>query len=455
MAAIAGIAALNRKNQVDRMLERMAHRGGAGRLVRETGGVTLGIAWPPAQPRADRALLERATVSDEVAAGQFARAQAAGVTLTLARDPLGVAPLYFGRTPADELCFASEVKALLAIEATAIRELPPGHTWQNGALAEYYRLSQPEELEEGPPHQVAARLRRLLQASVERFAGRGVEFGAWLSGGLDSSVLAALARPLTPVLHTFAAGLAGAPDLHYARLVAGHLHAEHHELIVTLEDLLLAVPKVIFHLESFDALLVRSSLMNYLVSREAGRYVPAAFSGEGGDELFAGYEYLKALPLEQLPAELLDITGRLHNTALQRVDRSAAAGGIAPYVAFLDPDVVDYALRIPPGLKIRGGVEKWILRQALEGALPEEVLKRPKAKFWQGAGVEDLLETYAGEHIGDAEFARHRRLPNGWLLNSKEELFYYRAFRDQFGPLADLEWMGRTKGAPRAAEESV
>ncbi len=455
MAAIAGIAALNRADQVGRMLDRMAHRGRAGRLVREIDGVTLGIAWPLAQPRADRALLEQGTVSDEVAAGQFARAQVVEGMLTLTRDLLGVAPLYFGRTPGDELCFASEVKALLAVEAAGMRELPPGHNYLNGTLEEYFRLSQPEELEQGPPQQVAARLRRLLQASVERLAGRGVEFGAWLSGGLDSSVLAALARPLTPALHTFAAGFAGAPDLHYARLVAGHLHAEHHEIIVTLEDLLLAVPKVIFHLESFDALLVRSSLMNYLVAREAGRYVPAAFSGEGGDELFAGYEYLKELPLEQLPGELLDITGRLHNTALQRVDRSAAAGGIAPYVAFLDPDVVLYALRIPAHLKIHNGVEKWILRQAMVGSLPVQVLSRPKAKFWQGAGVGDLLDAYAGDHISDHDFALECRLPNGWLLNSKEELFYYRAFRDQFGPLADLEWMGRTKGAPRAAEESV
>jgi asparagine synthase (glutamine-hydrolysing) len=191
------------------------------------------------------------------------------------------------------------------------------------------------------------------------------------------------------------------------------------------------------------------------VAREAGRYVPAAFSGEGGDELFAGYEYLKALPVEQLSGELLDITGRLHNTALQRVDRSAAAGGIAPYVAFLDPDVVLYALRIPAQFKIRNGVEKWILRQAMADALPEEVLNRPKAKFWQGAGVQDLLDAYANDHISDREFTLERRLPNGWELNTKEELLYYRTFRDIFGPLEELEWMGRTKGAPREAKKRI
>lgn len=450
MAAIAGIAAANRKTQVNRMLDRMAHRGQAGRLVVQPGSVTLGIDWPQAQPLAFHSLLEQNLAVDQVADGQFARAQAVGGTFALMRDPLGVTPLYYGRTPTGELCFASEVKGLLAIAAGGIHELPPGHTYLNGILSEYYHPALPDRLEDQPPHLIAARLRHLLQAAVERYAGRGGEFGAWLSGGLDSSALAALARPLIATLHTFAAGFPGAPDLLYARRVADFIHSEHHEVIVTLEDLLQALPQVIYHLESFDALLVRSSLMNFLVAREAGRYVPAAFSGEGGDELFAGYEYLKSLPVERLPAELLEITGRLHNTALQRVDRSAAAGGITPYVAFLDPDVVLYALRIPAQFKIRGGVEKWILRQALAGELPEDVLMRPKAKFWQGAGVQDLLDGYANEQIGECEFARERCLPNGWELNTREELLYYRTFRELFGPLQDLEWMGRTKGAPRS-----
>jgi asparagine synthase (glutamine-hydrolysing) len=454
MAAIAGIAAANRKKQVNQMLDRMAHRGQAGRLVVQPGGVTIGIDWPEGQPQAFRLLLEQNLATDQVADGQFARAQAIGGTFALMRDPLGVAPLYYGRTAEDDLCFASEVKGLLAIEASDIQEMPPGHTYLNGVLAEYFRPALPARLEDQPPRLIASRLRRLLETAVERYASKGMEFGAWLSGGLDSSVLAALARPLIPVLHTFAAGFPGAPDLHYARMVADHIKADHHEVIVTMDEVLSALPKVIFHLESFDALLVRSSLMNYLVAREAGKYVPAAFSGEGGDELFAGYEYLKNLPVETLPEELIDITGRLHNTALQRVDRSAAAGGIIPYVAFLDPDVVLYALRIPVQLKLRGGVEKWILRQSMMGMLPDEVLNRPKAKFWQGAGVQDLLEEHAERVISDRDFEVERCLSNGWKLNTKEELLYYRAFRELFGPLEDLEWMGRTKNAPKKKAKS-
>jgi asparagine synthase (glutamine-hydrolysing) len=126
------------------------------------------------------------------------------------------------------------------------------------------------------------------------------------------------------------------------------------------------------------------------------------------------------------------------------------------YVPLLDLDVVELALRIPPGLKIkRNGavIEKYIFRLAMQGALPEQVLWRPKSKFWQGAGVGTLLEQHANETVTDADFTRERRLPNGWRLNSKEELLYYRIFKQHFGEFEDLNWMGRTKGAPMALEE--
>jgi asparagine synthase (glutamine-hydrolysing) len=190
--------------------------------------------------------------------------------------------------------------------------------------------------------------------------------------------------------------------------------------------------------------------MNYLVAKAAAEYVPAVFSGEGGDELFAGYEYLKTLDLADLSAELVDITNRLHNTALQRVDRCSSAFGTVAQVSFLDPDVVDYALKIPADLKLRNGVEKWVLREAMKGALPDAVLERPKAKFWEGAGVEDFLARHAERKISDAEFLNERQLRNGWCLNTKEELFYYRIFREYFGDFNDLAWLGRTKGSPVA-----
>ena len=303
-----------------------------------------------------------------------------------------------------------------------------------------------------PVESSASHLHLLLEQAVLRRID-GPVMGCWLSGGLDSSAIAALARPHLDTLHTFAGGLYGAPDLEFASQVAEFLQTDHHDVIVTVPGLLKVLPEVIYHLESFDALLVRSTLINYLVAEAASQFVGSAFSGEGGDELFAGYEYLKHLAPEKLPTELVDITGRLHNTALQRVDRSASAHGLVIYVPLLDLDVVEFALRIPSGLKIKrdgGVIEKYILRLAMQGILPEDVLWRPKSKFWQGAGVGTLLEQNAEENVTDADFTLERILPNGWQLNTKEELLYYRIFKEHFGEFEDLNWMGRTKGAPVA-----
>jgi asparagine synthase (glutamine-hydrolysing) len=437
------------------MLDRIAYRGPAGRCIRTAEpDVVLGVAWTKGQAGAETRLRQARTAQDQAAEGQLAQAEVTADGLVLTRDPLGVAPLYYGWTDNGALCFASEVKAMLDF-TDDVHELPPGCRLKGGQVTPYFQLTRQPPMDESP-EAIARELRRRLETSVERrIDGGGI--GAWLSGGLDSSSMAALARPRVRRLCTFAAGLPGAPDLEYARATADFIQSDHHEVVVNLQDMLRVLPKVIYHLESFDALLVRSSITNYLVARLASDYVPKVFSGEGGDELFAGYEYLKQLASEDLADELMDITDRLHNTALQRVDRCASAHGTVALVGFLDPDVVDYALRIPVELKLhrtrrngrRHSVEKWILRRVMDGTLPEQVLDRTKTKFWEGAGVGDLLAQHADEHITDGAFARECVLPNGWTLISKEELLYYRIFREHFGTLSNLGWMGRTKPSPR------
>jgi asparagine synthase (glutamine-hydrolysing) len=186
------------------------------------------------------------------------------------------------------------------------------------------------------------------------------------------------------------------------------------------------------------------------VAKEASRFVAEVFSGEGGDELFAGYEYLKSLPENILPSELIKITNNLHNTALQRVDRCSSASGTIAHVPFLHQDVVNYAFSIPSGYKLHKDIEKWILRKAMQGNLPERILNRPKAKFWEGAGVKEIISSYADKKIRDHDFNIERKLSNGWILNTKEELLYYRIFRDRFGADIDLQWMGRTENSPVA-----
>jgi asparagine synthase (glutamine-hydrolysing) len=272
--------------------------------------------------------------------------------------------------------------------------------------------------------------------------------GSWVSGGIYSTAIAAIARPHMREFHTFTAGLENSVDIQYALMAARHIGSIQHTRTVTIAELLETIPEVIYHLESFDALLVRSSILNFLVAKLASDYVPAVFSGEGGDELFAGYDYLKDIPEEKLQEELTDIIARLHNTALQRVDRSASAHGTVAYVGLLDQDVVDLALSIPTEFKIKDGIEKWILRKSVADLLPEELLMRKKAKFWQGGGVTEIIAEHAERLITDHDFTEERKLVSGETLNSKEELLYYRIFKDNFGEFEDLSWMGRTKGAP-------
>jgi asparagine synthase (glutamine-hydrolysing) len=447
MAGIAGIAGAKKGKLVERMLDKMTHRGRAWRNILEEKETTLGLIGFKIQEHALFEMKKDGFAQDGFGPGRFAQVQANSRGFILKRDPIGIAPLYYGWTNEGEFCFASEVKGLLAVTRD-VHELPPGFNFDGQNLEPYYQLSIQPILND-PPAQIAAELRRRLEVSVEKSIGDG-NVGAWLSGGLDSSTMAALARRHVDRLHTFAVGLPGAPDLDFARQMAEAIRSEHHEVIVKPDEILAVLPEVIYYLESFDALLVRSSILNYIVARQASHFVPAVFSGEGGDELFAGYDYLKALNPDDLPAELIDITGRLHNTALQRVDRCASAHGTVPHVGFLDPDVLEYAFRIPSEYKLRDGVEKWILRQAVADLLPAPVLNRPKSKFWLGGGVEDLLARYAEKQISMADFERERELPNGGRLNTREELLYYRIFTKHFGEFLDLSWMGRTKGAPIA-----
>ncbi|MBN1382916.1 MAG: asparagine synthase [Deltaproteobacteria bacterium] len=445
MSGIAGIARPGEKQTVNVMLDKIAHRGPEGRKIIETPNATLGLVWTKPQQDAVEKLQKEQAVFDSAGIGRLAAAQEINGALHLYRDALGVAPLYFGNDSSGALCFASEVKALVS-HARKIAELPPGHRYEGTTLVQYFTLQKQQPVTD-PPEVIAKNLKGILSSAVGQCIASD-KVGSWLSGGLDSSVLAALARKNIGELHTFAAGFAGAPDLEYAREVARFIDSKHHECIVDIDLLLNVLPSVIYHLESFDALLVRSSTTNYLVAKRAAEHVDAVYSGEGGDELFAGYEYLKGLDPSAIADELIDIIGRLHNTALQRVDRSSTAHGTIAYVPFTNPDVLAYALRIPTDYKLRAGVEKWILREAMEGELPERVLRRTKAKFWEGAGVVDLLAQHAEKTVTDNDFQRERTLPNGWMINTKEELMYYRIFREHFGTLEDFDWMGRTKGAP-------
>ena len=444
MSGIAGVNQPGKERTVKKMLKKISHRGRAGWKVKKIENATLGIVYNESQKKSLSRLIQKNEAADGDDPGHLALAKVKENSIILKRDPLGIAPLYYGKDGEGTLCFASEVKALIDY-CSDVKLVPPGCKLEGEQVTSYYELEKKEPLKI-EPEIIAKHLRHLIKSAIERKTDQVAELGCWLSGGLDSSIVAALSSANGHKFYTFAVGLEGSPDLEFAQVVAQFIDSEHHEVVVHFNNFLSVLPEVIYHLESFDALLVRSSIINYIVAQKASEYVNEVLSGEGGDELFAGYHYLKRLPPEELEDELIDVTKRLHNMALQRVDRSASAHGTVAHVCFLDPEVVDYALRIPAEYKIRDNVEKWILRVAFDGMLPEQVLNRKKSKFWEGAGGGELMSDYTNSTITDDDFRRERILKNGWIINSREELFYYRIFREQFGELENLSWMGRTKG---------
>jgi len=373
--------------------------------------------------------------------GMFAFALATPQGLMLARDPLGIKPLYTGRDREGHLYFASEIKALLP-HVQSIEEFPPGHYWTPGTgLVRYFDLPPvTEDLDD--VDQAAALVTERLREAVRARLVADVPVGVFLSGGLDSALVAAFCaearRETGEPVHSFAVGMAGSEDLQAARLVARHLGTIHHELVFDRDDLIRLLPDVVAWLESYDPALVRSALATYLASGLARRHVTVVLSGEGADELFAGYQYLKLPGIRRrLQEELRDITRTLHNTNLQRVDRMSMIHSLEVRVPFLSTRLLEVAWRIPARWKLHpSGTEKWILRRIARRYLPEAVWARPKAKFAIGTGTGPALEAYAEEVISDAEFAREAARLADLGVKTKEALLYYRYFERAFGDRA-------------------
>jgi asparagine synthase (glutamine-hydrolysing) len=394
----------------------------------------------------------------------------------LARDPLGIKPLYYLRDAHGDLLFASEIKSLISF-GEEVREFP------NGTAATFRVDSLKQDLDRSidpiqggalrfwsvpsravwtaDPTSAVDQIDTLLCGAVRKRLVADVPVGVFLSGGLDSSLIAAIARQLAGErLMSFATGLGGCADLGHARRVADFLGTEHYELPFSPEDLIESLPDVIYRLESFDPALVRSSIPTYFVSKLAARRVKVVLSGEGADELFAGYQYLKEYAGDpaELDRELREITSDLHNTNLQRVDRMTMSVGLEGRVPFLDKALVAAAFRMHPDLKLRRDpqraaamgyaapwVEKWILRRVAERWLPDEVAWRRKEKFAIGTGTGAILEAYAESQVSDADLARERSLPDGRAVHSKEELLYWRIFRTWYGTPAVTAQVGRSR----------
>jgi asparagine synthase (glutamine-hydrolysing) len=377
---------------------------------------------------------ERGEAMLEELDGMFAFCICDGDQLFLARDPIGIKPLYYVLGEDGDFLFTSELKSLEA-DPGEVCEFPAGswfHT-QEG-FRSYYRMPRPE-LRHGPVTQQAADLRETLERAILERLMSDVPLGSFLSGGLDSSIIAAVAAREIPRLHTFSVGLESSTDLEAARIVAGYIGSTHHEYIMSEKEIFDKLPEIIYHLESFDQDLVRSAIPCYFTSRIASRHVKVILTGEGADELFGGYSYYKQIgDSETLNRELRRSVLALHNINLQRVDRLTMAHSIEGRVPFLDLDMIEFAQTIEADLKLHGTppVEKWILRGAFETLLPREIVWRDKQQFDEGSGVAALMARRAESFISDSEFETYMNSFPEVYLRSKEEAYYFKLFNQVY-----------------------
>ena len=377
--------------------------------------------------------------------GQFAMVfKDESENIYIIRDFLGRKPLYYAyNNDANLLFFASEIKSLSKFNLKII-ELPPGHYIKNMGKPVLFRnldskkygeeVLQSELPDIKDENIMINRINDLLIRSIDKRIPKdrpNIKIGAWLSGGLDSSIIAALLKQRNVDIHTFAVGFEGAKDLEAARIVSKHLGTIHKEYILNEDILFSLVPETIYILESFDAPLVRSTLGNIIASKMSSG-TDIVFSGEGGDEIFAGYNYfLNFNSKKQIQNGLLKAIKSLHNTALQRVDRSSNFNGVNIKLPMLDEELIDYVLHIPPRFKLNYTMKltKHILRKLAEKYLPDCIVWRPKDKFWEGSGIYDSLKNRIDCIISDNEFENSRILPDGFKLRNKEEFYYYQIFR--------------------------
>lgn len=366
----------------------------------------------------------------------------------IARDPLGVKPLYYVEKEGT-LYIAPEIKALIDLKSP-IKEAPPGSYYEkgNGGWVRYYHLPKAKTNHKLSLARAEEKMRHLLCLAVEERISGVENLGVYLSGGLDSSVVAALAAEMTPEpISTYTVGVKGSRDIEYASIIAERIGSEPHIYYYDLAEMLEVLPEVIYHLESFDCAYVRSSIPNFIAARQAaadGRKV--MLTGEGSDEIFAGYSYLKKLNSErEITAELESILKNLCRTGLQRVDRMNSAHGLDCRVPFLKPGLLELVQQFPFDWKMHDldhePVDKWILRRAFEKELGAKVAWREKEQFDQGSGSSDMLAAVAEEAISDAEFAEESSEAPVSVRN-KEELYYYRIFRSNY-PESVLPLVGR------------
>jgi asparagine synthase (glutamine-hydrolysing) len=371
----------------------------------------------------------------------------------IARDHIGVMPLYMGWDKSGNFYVASELKSLEGY-CPRIEVFLPGHYLysKEGVPKPWYKRDWEDYDAVKDNKSDRIELRKSLEAAVHRQLMSDVPYGVLLSGGLDSSIISAVAAKYAakriesgdtkeawwPRLHSFAVGLKGSPDLAAAQKVADHIGTVHHEIIFTIQEGLDALADVIYHLETYDVTTVRASTPMYLMARVIKSMgVKMVLSGEGADEIFGGYLYFHKAPnARAFHEETVRKLSKLHLYDCLRANKSLAAWGIEGRVPFLDKEFMVVAMRLNPEDKMAkdGRMEKWILRKSFEDILPESIAWRQKEQFSDGVGYSwiDTLKKMVSEKVSDVQLANAKfRFPIQ-PPQSKEEYYYRSIFSDHF-----------------------
>ena len=371
----------------------------------------------------------------------------------IARDHMGIIPLYMGWDQDDVFYVSSELKSLEGI-CSKIKLFPPGHYLKSNdmELKKWYNPKWTSFDSVKNAKTSISSIHDSLSAAVKRQLMSDVPYGVLLSGGLDSSITSALAKKFAskriesedkqdawwPQLHSFSVGLKGAPDLKAAKIVSDHIGTIHHEINFTVQEGLDAIRDVIYHLETYDVTTVRASTPMYLMARAIKSLgIKMVLSGEGADELFGGYLYFHKAPnSKEFHEETVRKLDKLHQYDCLRANKSLAAWGIEGRVPFLDKEFIDTAMNINPEDKMikNGRIEKWVLREAFKDYLPESVLWRQKEQFSDGVGYSwiDSLKELVSKEISDVDIEKASEIfPVNTPLN-KEEYYYRTIFQEHF-----------------------
>ena len=374
----------------------------------------------------------------------------------IARDHIGIIPLYTGYDEHGNFYVASEMKALAPVCKT-ISEFPPGHyMWsKTGEMVKYYKRDWMEYDAVKDNESNIEELRVAFEKAVKSHMMSDVPYAVLLSGGLDSSLVSAVAAKYVakrvededksdawwPRLHSFAVGLEGAPDLVAAQKVAKMIGTVHHEIHFTIQEGLDAIRDVIYHLETYDTTTIRAATPMYLMTRKIKAMgIKMVLSGEGSDEIFGGYLYFHKAPnAKEFHEETVRKLDRLHMFDCARANKATSAWGVEARVPFLDKEFMDVAMRLNPKDKMcgNGKMEKYILREAFDNGetLPPEVLWRQKEQFGDGVGYSwiDSIKDFVANEVSDQQLASAEfRFP----INTPDtkEGYYYRTIFEGYFP---------------------